>query len=136
MLWQTNRADDNNITDCCFRIGHRSDYRCRTLAPSNRSAWECSGLLFSWEPFDFGFVEQRWIGTCRAESHCGSFCDTFRRGCPLPVNAYLTVLAAEQTVQAARRSGARETFTSVRVLVDISFGRADVPVRAEWLAPK
>jgi MFS family permease len=67
MVWQANRATDNNITGLVLPQS--------IIAPisgpvptrtSNRSAWgSAAGLLFSWEPFDFGYRGAR-VGAARA----------------------------------------------------------------------
>ncbi len=57
MLWQTNRATDNNITGLLLSQSIISPITgvVRT-SPTNQSAWgSAAGLLFSWEPFDFGY---------------------------------------------------------------------------------
>src|SRR6267378_1044649 len=57
MLWQTNRATDNNITGLLLPQSVIAPITgAVTLSPSNQSAWgSAAGLLFSWEPFDFGY---------------------------------------------------------------------------------
>src|SRR5260370_34265068 len=57
MLWQTNRATDNNITGLLLPQSVIAPITgAVTLSPSNRSAWgSAAGLLFSSEPFDFGY---------------------------------------------------------------------------------
>ena len=79
VVWQTNRATDNNVTGLLLPQS--------IIAPisgpvptttSNRSAWgSAAGLLFSWEPFDFGYRGAK-VGSARrsGSSHRGSFADT------------------------------------------------------------
>src|SRR5258708_26881251 len=57
MLWQMNRATDNNITGLLLSQSVIAPITgAVTLSPSNQSAWgSTAGLLFSWEPFDFGY---------------------------------------------------------------------------------
>jgi outer membrane protein len=57
MVWQTNRATDNNITGLLLPLSVIAPITGPvTTSPSNRSAWgSAAGLLFSWEPFDFGY---------------------------------------------------------------------------------
>src|SRR5260370_21144696 len=57
MLWQTNRTTDNNITGLLLPQSVIAPITgAVTLSPSNQSAWgSAAGLLFSWEPFDFGY---------------------------------------------------------------------------------
>src|SRR5246127_422272 len=56
MVWQTNRATDNNITGLLLPQSIIAPITgAVTLSPSNRSAWgSAAGLLFPWEPFGFG----------------------------------------------------------------------------------
>src|SRR6266566_1078048 len=97
VLWQSNRATDNNITGLTLPNSVIAPITGPVpLATSNRSAWgSAGGLLFSWEPLDFGYRGAR-------------------------VDAYLALLAAEKTVRAAEADvERRETFTKfVHVLVD------------------
>src|SRR6266404_5996552 len=57
MLWQTNRATDNNITGLILPQSVIAPISGPvSMSPSNRSAWgSAAGLLFSWEPLDFGY---------------------------------------------------------------------------------
>jgi len=57
VVWQTNRATDNNITGLLLPQSIISPISGPVPAStSNRSAWgSAAGLLFSWEPFDFGY---------------------------------------------------------------------------------
>src|SRR6266853_943632 len=57
MFWQTNRATDNNITGLVLPQSIISPISGPVPATtSNRSAWgSAAGLLFSWEPVDFGY---------------------------------------------------------------------------------
>src|ERR1700688_3888522 len=57
MVWQTNRATDNNITGLVLPQSIIAPISGPVPATtSNRSAWgSAAGLLFSWEPFDFGY---------------------------------------------------------------------------------
>src|SRR5260221_3027290 len=123
MLWQTNRATDNNITGLLLPQSVIAPITgAVTLSPSNQSAWgSAAGLLFSWEPFDFGYRGAR-VDAARAVRNRANAESSLTRldVAVATVNAYLTVLAAEQTVQAARADvERRETFNkAVRVLVD------------------
>jgi outer membrane protein len=123
MVWQTNRATDNNITGLVLPQS--------IIAPisgpvptdtSNRSAWgSAAGLLFSWEPFDFGYRAAK-VGAARAaRDQAAAEASLTRLDVAVgTVNAYLTVLAAQRTTQAAEADvQRRETFDkAVRVLVD------------------
>src|SRR5712664_2093298 len=123
MLWQTNRTTDNNITGLLLPQSVIAPITgAVTLSPSNRSAWgSAAGLLFSWEPFDFGYRRAR-VDAARAVRNRANAESSLTRldVAVATVNAYLTVLAAEQTVHAAQADiDRRETFhKAVRVLVD------------------
>src|SRR5207244_11130863 len=89
---------------------------------SNRSAWgSAAGLLFSWEPFDFGYRGAK-VGAARAARDQATAEASLTRldVAVATVNAYLTVLAAQRTVRAAEADvERRDTFDkAVRVLVD------------------
>jgi outer membrane protein TolC len=123
MLWQTNRATDNNITGLLLPQSIIAPISGPVpVSASNRSAWgSAAGLLFSWEPFDFGY---RWaeVGAARAVQNRAAAETSLTRldVAVATVNAYLTLLAAEQTVRAAEADvQRRETFTkAVHVLVN------------------
>src|SRR5713226_1542463 len=123
MLWQTNRTTDNNITGLLLPQSVIAPITgAVTLSPSNQSAWgSAAGLLFSWEPFDFGYRGAR-VDAARAVRNRANAESSLTRldVAVATVNAYLTVLAAEQTVHAADADvQRRETFQkAVRVLVD------------------
>src|SRR5437773_10595895 len=57
VLWQSNRATDNNIAGLTLPNSFIAPITGPvTLSPSNRSAWgSAGGLLFAWEPLDFGY---------------------------------------------------------------------------------
>jgi outer membrane protein len=123
MLWQTNRATDNNITGLLLPQSVIAPITgAVTLSPSNQSAWgSAAGLLFSWEPFDFGYRGARVDAARAVHDRANAESSLTRLDVAVAtVNAYLTVLAAEQIVQAARADvERRETFNkAVRVLVD------------------
>src|SRR6266478_3250407 len=123
ILWQTNRATDNNITGLLLPQSVIAPITgAVTLSPSNRSAWgSAAGLLFSWEPFDFGYRGAKVDAARAVRNQATAEASVTRLDVAVAtVNAYLTVLAAEQTVQAARADvERRETFNkAVRVLVD------------------
>src|SRR5258708_3479916 len=122
MLWQTNRATDNNITGLLLPQSVIAPITgAVTLSPSNQSAWgSTAGLLFSWEPFDFGYRGAR-VDAARAVRNLANAESSLTRldVAVATVNADLTVLAAEQTVHAADADvQRRETFQkAVRALV-------------------
>ncbi len=123
MVWQTNRATDNNITGLVLPQSIIAPISGPVPAStSNRSAWgSAAGLLFSWEPFDFGYrgakVDAARAGRDRATAEASL---TRLDVAVATVNAYLTVLAAQRTVRAAEADvERRDTFDkAVRVLVD------------------
>jgi outer membrane protein TolC len=123
ILWQSNRATDNNITGLTLPNSVIAPITGPVpLSPSNSSAWgSAGGLLFSWEPLDFGYRGAR-VGAARAVQRRASAEASLTRldVSVTTVNAYLTLLAAEETVRAAQADvERRETFTkSVHVLVD------------------
>jgi outer membrane protein TolC len=123
LLWQSNRATDNNITGLTIPNSVIAPITGPVPAsPSNRSAWgSASGLLFSWEPLDFGYRGARVDAARAAQSRAAAEASLTRLDVSVAtVNAYLTLLAAEQTLRAAQADvERRETFAkSVHVLVD------------------
>ncbi len=123
MVWQTNRATDNNITGLLLPQSIIPPISGPVpMSPSNRSAWgSAAGLLFSWEPFDFGYRGAKVDAARAIRNRATAEASLTRLDVAVAtVNAYLTVLAAEQTVHAAQADvQRRETFNkAVRVLVD------------------
>ena len=123
MVWQTNRATDNNITGLVLPQSIIAPISGPVpIETSNRSAWgSAAGLLFSWEPFDFGYRGAK-VGAARAARDQATAEASLTRldVAVATVNAYLTVLAAQRTVAAAQADvQRRDTFDkAVRVLVD------------------
>ena len=123
MVVQINRATDNNITGLVLPQSIIAPISGPVpLTTLNQSAWgSAAGLLFSWEPVDFGYrgakVDAARAGRDRATAEASLTRLDVAVG---TVNAYLTVLAAQRTVRAAEADvQRRETFnTAVRVLVD------------------
>src|SRR5262249_35163887 len=123
ILWQTIRATDNNITGLLIPNSVTAPITGPVaLSPSNQSAWgSAGGLLFSWEPLDFGYrgakVDAARAAQSRAVAEASlTHLDVGRaRG-----NDCLTPPAEEETVRAAQADvERRETFAkSVHVLVD------------------
>src|SRR5438876_4365279 len=122
-LWQSDRATRNNIFGLYFPNSVISPISGPVLpTTSNQSVWgSAAGLLFSWEPFDFGYrratVSAAKAGRNRAMAESGL---TRFDVAVAAVNAFMTVLAAQQRVRAARADvERRQVFTrSVHVLVD------------------
>src|SRR5262252_1017955 len=123
ILWQMNRATDNNITGLVIPNSVIAPITGPVaLSPSNQSAWgSAGGLLFSWEPLDFGYRGAKVDAARAAQSRASAEASLTRLDVSVAtVNAFLTLLAAEETVRAARADvERRETFAkSVHVLVD------------------
>jgi len=123
LLWQSNRATDNNIAGLTIPNSVIAPITGPvTLSPSNQSAWgSAGGLLFSWEPLDFGYRRARVDAARAAQNRAAAEASLTRLDVSVAtVNAYVTLLAAEQTVRAAQADiERRETFAkSVHVLVD------------------
>lgn len=122
-LWQANRATDNNITGLLLPQSVIAPISGPVpLSTSNRNAWgSAAGLLFSWEPFDFGY-RRATVSAARVTQNRASAEASLTRldVAVATVNAYLTLLAAEQTVRATEADvQRREVFTkAVHVLVD------------------
>ncbi|HKW33908.1 MAG TPA: TolC family protein [Candidatus Acidoferrum sp.] len=123
ILWQTNRATDNNITGLTMPNTVIAPITGPVpLSPSNQSAWgSAGGLLFSWEPLDFGSRGAKVDAARAARNRASAEASLTRLDVTVAtVNTYLTLVAAGQTVRAAQADvERRETFTkSVHVLVD------------------
>ena len=123
VLWQTNRATDNNITGLLIPNSVTAPITGPVaLSPSNQSAWGSAGaLLFSWEPLDFGYRGARVDAARAAQSRAAAEASLTRLDVSVAtVNSFLTLLAAQETVRAAEADvERRETFAkSVHVLVD------------------
>src|SRR5712671_703382 len=123
VVWQMNRATDNNITGLLLPQSIIAPISGPVPAmTSNRSAWgSAAGLLFSWEPVDFGY-RGATVGAARAARDQATAEASLTRldVAIATVNAYLTVLAAQRSVRATDADvQRRETFDkAVRVLVD------------------
>ena len=123
MVWQTNRATDNNITGLVLPQSIIAPISGPVPATtSNHSAWgSAAGLLFSWEAFDFGYRGARVDAARAARDQANAEASLTRLDVAVAtVNAYLTVLASQRTAHAAESDvQRRETFEkAVRVLVD------------------
>lgn len=123
IMWQTNRATDNNVTGLLFPNSVTAPITGPViLSPSNQSAWgSAGGLLFSWQPLDFGYRGAEVDAARAVQNRAAAESSLTRLDVTVAtVNAYLTLLAAEQTVRAAQADvERRETFNkSVHVLVD------------------
>src|ERR1700688_738265 len=123
MVWQTNRATEKNITGLVLPQSIIAPISGPVpIGTSNRGAWgSAAGILFSWEPVDFGYRGAK-VGAARAARDQATAEASLTRldVAVATVNAYLTVLAAQRTLRAADADvQRRETFDkAVRVLVD------------------
>ena len=122
-LWQSNRATRNNIFGLYFPNSVISPISGPVLpSASNQSVWgSAAGLLFSWEPFDFGY-RRATVRAAKAGQHRAAAESevTSLDVAVAATNAFMTLLAAEERVKAARADvERRQVFTkSVHVLVD------------------
>lgn len=122
-LWQNNRASRNNILGLLLPNSTIPPVTGPVLpTTSSQGAWgTAAGLLFSWEVFDFGRrhaevdVARAAGNTARAEAQLTQLDVAIGT-----VNAFLTLLAAERTVQAAQADVERRQVLakSVGVLVE------------------
>src|SRR5260370_12214576 len=91
-----------------------------SVAASNQSAWgSAAGLLFSWEPLDFGYRGAKVDAARATQSRASAEASLTRLDVSVAtINAYMTLLAAEQTVRTAEADVARrpEFTKSVHVL--------------------
>lgn len=123
LLWQENRATRNNVFGLLLPQSTLPSISGPVLDNSTQSsAWgSAGGLLFSWEPFDFGLRKAN-VQVAKAQSKQAVATETITRldVSAAAADAFLTLLAAEQTVRAAEANVERaETFgKAVRVLVD------------------
>ena len=122
-LWQSNRSTRNNIFGLLLPQSVISPISGPVLpSTSNESVWgSAAGLLFSWEPFDFGYrratVDAARATQDRSTAEAGV---THLQIAVAVTNAFLTLLAAEQTVRAAQADAdRRKVFAkAVHTLVD------------------
>jgi outer membrane protein TolC len=142
-VWQTNRATDNNITGLLLPQSVIAPISGPVPATvSGRSAWgSAAGLLFSWEPLDFGYRGAKVDAARAVRNRADAEASLTRLDVAVAtVNAYLTVLAAQQTVHAAEADvHRRETFSkAVRVLTDnqLRAGADASRADAEWARAK
>ncbi len=142
-VWQTNRATDNNITGLLLPQSIIAPISGPVPAStSGRSAWgSAAGLLFSWEPLDFGYRGAKVDAARAVRDQAAAETSLTRLDVAIAtVNAYLTVLAAERTVHATEADvQRRETFSkAVHVLTDnqLRAGADASRADAEWARAK
>jgi outer membrane protein TolC len=122
LLWQQNRATRNNLFGLLLPQATLPSISGPQLdTTSLESAWgSAAGLLVSWEPFDFGLRKSQ-IELAKAQSKQAAAAEALTQldVSAAAADAFLTLLAAEQTVRAAQANVERtETFAqSVAVLV-------------------
>jgi outer membrane protein len=123
LVWQTNRATDNNRTGLLLP---------QSVLPSisgpvagdapGRSAWSSAcGALINWQPFDFGARAAQVNVARNGALAAASATNVTRLGiAAATTNAYLDVVTAHQLVSVAQANVSRmQTFAdSVHVLVD------------------
>src|SRR5262252_4074205 len=123
MLWQQNRATRNNVFGLLLPQSVIPAISGPVIADTAlASAWDSAGgLLLSWEPFDFGLRKAN-VELARAIGRQANANETVTRldVSAAAADAFLTQLAAEQTVEAAQSGVERaETLArAVRALVE------------------
>jgi len=123
MLWQENRATRNNILGLMFPQGVIPSISGPVITDqSAQGAWgSAGGVLLSWEPVDFG-LRKAQVGLARAQTNqANARLEVTRLDVATAASdAFLTFLAAEQSVRAAHANVDRmDVFAkSVHVLVD------------------
>jgi outer membrane protein TolC len=122
-LWQSNRATRNNIFGLLLPEPIISPISGPVLASaSSDNVWgSAGGLLFSWEPFDFGYRRATLNAARATQNRSSSEVAVTRLDVAIAAaNGFLTLLAAEQSVSAAQADvSRREVFAkAVRVLAD------------------
>lgn len=122
LLWQQNRATRNNVFGLLLPQSTIPSISGPVLTDTTlESAWgSATGLLVSWEPFDFGLRKSQ-IELAKTQSKQAAATEALTQldVSAAAADAFLTLLAAEQTVRAAQANVERaETFSkSVAVLV-------------------
>ncbi len=123
LLWQENRATSNNVFGLLLPQGVIPSISGPVLGTKSfDSAWgSAGGLLFSWEPMDFG-LRSATVDLARATaSQANAVVEITQLDVATSAaDAFLALLAAEQSSRAAQANVERlETFSkSVHVLVE------------------
>jgi outer membrane protein len=123
MTWQQNRATRNNVFGLLLpQSGIPSISGPQLDSVTQSSAWgSAGGLLMSWEPFDFGLRKAN-VELARAINRQASANESVTRldVSAAAADAFLTLLAADQTLEAAQAGVERaETLArAVRALVE------------------
>ena len=141
LLWQQNRGTRNNVFGVLLPQSTIPSMSGPVLGgTSNQSAWgSAGGLLLSWEPFDFGLRKAK-VKLARALTDQAQVSETVTRldVSAAAADAFLTLLANEQTVRAAQANVERmQIFAkAVHTLVDnqlrpgVDASRADAELAA------
>src|SRR6266850_6739945 len=104
MVWQANRGTDKNITGLVLPQSIIAPISGPVpVSTSNQSAWgSAAGLLFSWEPLDFGYRGAKMDAARAAQNRAAAEASLTRLDVGVAtINAYMTLLAAGETVRAA-----------------------------------
>jgi len=122
-LWESNRATANNTFGLLLPQSVIPSISGPVLpVASNRSVWgSATGVLFTWEPIDFGYRSAKVDASRSAENLAqADVAVTHLEVAMAAADAFLTLAAAELTVRAAQADvDRREVFDkSVHVLVD------------------
>src|SRR6266436_8551545 len=94
MVWQANRATDNNITGLLLPQSIIAAISGPVpVSTSNQSAWgSAAGLLFSWEPLDFGYRGAKVDAARAAQNRATAEASLTRLDVSIAtVNAYMTL---------------------------------------------
>ncbi|HET7214689.1 MAG TPA: TolC family protein [Terriglobia bacterium] len=122
MIWQENRATRNNIAGMLLPQSVIPNPSGTVLPESGRSFWGSgTGVLFSYEPFDFGYRHAQVQAAKSTENRIQEELALTRLDVASAVaDASLLVLAAEQQVRASQADVDRRTVfaKSVHALVD------------------
>lgn len=123
MLWQQNVATRNNVFGLLFPQPVIPPISGPQLGSTSMrgAAGSAGGLLLSWEPFDFGFRSAGVDLARAARNQAEAGVEVTRLDvATVAADAFLAVLAAEQTVEAAQANVERmETFArAVQALVN------------------
>ncbi len=141
VLWQQNRATRNNVFGLLLPQAVIPPISGPALSNTTlESAWgSAGGLMLAWEPFDFGLRKAN-VELAQALSKQANANEAVTRFdvSVAAADAFLTLLAAEQTVEAAQAGVERaETLArAVRVLVEnqlrpgVDFSRAEAELAA------
>jgi len=105
VLWQTNRATANNIYGLLLPQSVIPNISGPVIASDNtRSAWSSGvGSLVNWQPFDFGLRAANVATATAARNQAQAAMNRTRYDVAVATaDAFLTVIAAQKTAEAAR----------------------------------